>query len=42
MILMDQRKGERGKESDGDRVKDIVREFNGEEKGGVPSLTIDM
>lgn len=42
MTLMDKRKGERGKESDGDRVKDSIREFNGEEEDGVPSLTIDM
>ena len=38
MTLMDTRRGERGKESDRDRVKDIVREFNGEKEGSVLSF----
>lgn len=35
MTLMDKKKGERGKESDRNQVKDSVREFNGEEVDGV-------
>lgn len=39
MTLMDKKRGERGTESDRDRVKDIVREFNGEKEGGVLSFS---
>lgn len=39
MTLMDKKRGERGKESDRDWVKDIVREFNGEREGSVLSFS---
>ncbi len=38
MTLMDKRKGVRGVESDRDRVKDSMRDFDGDKDGSVPFL----